>query len=93
MVVELKAREFQPGDASQLNFYVNLANDHLKSKDDHETIGLLLCKGKNDVVAEYSLKGFSNAFGISDYQISKVIPEELRSELPQIEDIEQEFKE
>jgi hypothetical protein len=93
VVVELKAREFQPGDASQLNFYVNLANDFLKSNDDHESIGLLLCKGKNDVVAEYSLKGFSNSIGISDYQLSKVVPEELQSELPQIEDLEKEFKE
>ncbi|GAA0879287.1 hypothetical protein GCM10009119_22550 [Algoriphagus jejuensis] len=93
IIVELKAREFRPGDASQLNFYVNVANDFLKSADDNETIGLLLCKGKNELVAEYSLKGFSNALGVSDYQISKAIPEELKSELPQIEEIEEEFRE
>jgi predicted nuclease of restriction endonuclease-like (RecB) superfamily len=93
VIVELKAREFEPGDASQLNFYVNVANDKLKGENDNETIGLLLCKGKNEVVAEYSLKGISNALGISDYQISKIIPEPLQSELPQIEDIEDEFKE
>jgi len=93
VIVELKAREFEPGDASQLNFYVNVANDKLKVENDNETIGLLLCKGKNEVVAEYSLKGISNALGISDYQISKIIPEPLQSELPQIEDIEDEFKE
>ncbi len=79
IVVELKAREFEPGDVSQLNFYVNVANDFLKSVGDNETIGLLLCKGKNEVVAEYSLKGFTNALGISDYQISKIIPEEIKS--------------
>ncbi|MFC3416189.1 PDDEXK nuclease domain-containing protein [Algoriphagus hitonicola] len=92
VVVELKAREFRPGDASQLNFYVNVANDFLKSDEDNETIGLLLCKGKNNVVAEYSLKGLSNALGVSNYQTSKIIPDELQSELPQLETIEKEFK-
>lgn len=93
IIVELKAREFKPGDASQLNFYVNVANDVLKGHGDHETIGLLLCKGKNEVVAEYSLKGFSNALGVSDYQISSALPEELKSELPQIVEIENELNE
>ena len=93
VVVELKARPFEPGDASQLNFYVNLVNDKLKATEDNDTIGLLLCKGKNEVIAEYALKGYNNAIGISDYQISKAIPEELKSLLPQIEDIENEFKE
>jgi predicted nuclease of restriction endonuclease-like (RecB) superfamily len=93
VVVELKARPFEPGDASQLNFYVNLVNDKLKATRDNDTIGLLLCKGKNEVIAEYALKGYNNAIGISDYQISKAIPEELKSLLPQIEDIENEFKE
>ena len=82
---------FEPGDASQLNFYVNVVNDKLKKKGDNDTIGLLLCKGKNEVVAEYSLKGYNNAIGISDYQISKAVPEELKSVLPQIEDIENEL--
>ncbi|SDC89016.1 Predicted nuclease of restriction endonuclease-like (RecB) superfamily, DUF1016 family [Algoriphagus faecimaris] len=93
IIVELKAREFRPGDASQLNFYVNVANDFLKTDDDNETIGLLLCKGKNNVVAEYSLKGLSNALGVSNYQTSKIIPDELKSDLPQLEIIEREFKE
>ncbi|MCH5716879.1 PDDEXK nuclease domain-containing protein [Niabella hibiscisoli] len=93
VVVELKARPFQPGDVSQLNFYVNLVNDKLKAKDDNPTIGLLLCKGKNEVVAEYSLMGISNALGISDYQLSKVVPEEIKSQLPDIKEIEKELKE
>jgi predicted nuclease of restriction endonuclease-like (RecB) superfamily len=92
VIVELKARPFEPGDASQLNFYVNVANDKLKTKHDNDTIGLLLCKGKNEVLAEYSLKGYSNAIGVSDYQISKAIPEELKSSLPQVEDIENELR-
>jgi len=92
IVVELKARPFEPGDASQMNFYVNLINDTMKSPTDQNTIGLLLCKGKNNVLAEYSLKGYSNAIGISDYQISKIIPDELKSSLPKIEEIEKELK-
>lgn len=92
VVVELKARPFEPGDPAQLNFYVNIVNDKLKTIHDNDTIGLLLCKGKNDLVAEYSLKGYKNAIGVSDYQLSKAIPEELKSSLPQIEDIENELK-
>lgn len=88
VVVELKARPFKPGDASQLNFYVNVVNDKMKAKEDNDTIGLLLCKGKNNTVAEYALKGYNNAIGISDYQFSKALPEELKSSLPQIEDLE-----
>ncbi len=92
VVVELKARPFQPGDASQLNFYVNVVNDLLKAADDNPTIGLLLCKGKNEVVAEYSLMGMSNALGISDYQLSKAVPDEIKSQLPDIKEIEKELK-
>lgn len=92
VVVELKARPFEPGDASQLNFYVNVVNDKLKTATDNNTIGMLLCKGKNDVVAEYALKGYNNAIGVSDYQISKAIPNELKTSLPQIEDLENELK-
>jgi predicted nuclease of restriction endonuclease-like (RecB) superfamily len=92
VVVELKARPFEPGDASQLNFYVNVVNDKLKTAADNDTIGILLCKGKNEVVAEYALKGYNNAIGVSDYQISKAIPNELISSLPQIEELENELK-
>jgi len=92
IVVELKAKEFKPGDASQLNFYINLINDKLKTENDNNTIGLLLCKGKSEIIAEYALKGYSNPIGVSDYLLSKAIPEELKSLLPQIEDIENELK-
>lgn len=92
VVVELKARPFEPGDASQLNFYVNVVNDKLKSATDNDTIGILLCKGKNEVVAEYALKGYNNAIGISDYQLSKAIPNELKPSLPQIDELENELR-
>lgn len=91
VVVELKARPFEPGDAGQLNFYVNVVNDKLKGAHDENTIGLLLCKGKNEVLAEYALKGYNQPIGISDYQISKAIPKELKSSLPDITDLENEL--
>ncbi len=91
VVVELKARPFEPGDAGQLNFYVNVVNDKMKGIQDQNTIGLLLCKGKNDVLAEYTLKGYNQPIGVSDYQISKAIPEELKSSLPDINDLENEL--
>lgn len=92
VVVELKARPFEPGDASQLNFYINVVNDKLKTPADNDTIGILLCKGKNEVVAEYALKGYNNAIGVSDYQLSKAIPSDLKSSLPRIEDLENELR-
>lgn len=91
VVVELKARPFEPGDAGQLNFYVNVVNDKMKGPQDEDTIGLLLCKGKNEVLAEYALKGYNQPMGVSDYQVSKAIPEELRSSLPDISDLENEL--
>jgi predicted nuclease of restriction endonuclease-like (RecB) superfamily len=91
VVVELKAREFKPGDPAQLNFYINVINDTLKTDKDNDTIGILLCKGKNEVLAEYALKGYNNPISVSDYELSKYIPEELKSTLPQIYDLEQEL--
>ena len=91
VVVELKTGEFEPGDAGQLNFYVNLVNDKCKAENDNDTIGILLCKGKSKVLAEYALKSIKQPIGVSDYQLSKAIPEELRSQLPQIDDLEKEL--
>lgn len=93
VVVELKARAFEPGDPAQLNFYINVINDQLKTDLDRDTIGILLCKGKDEVVAEYALKGYNNPIGVSDYELSKAIPEELQSTLPDIEKLEKELKE
>lgn len=93
VVVELKAREFEPKDPAQLNFYINVINGTLKSDKDNDTIGILLCKGKNEVLAEYALVGYNQPIGVADYQISKAIPEELKSTLPDIEDLEKELGE
>jgi predicted nuclease of restriction endonuclease-like (RecB) superfamily len=92
VVVELKANKFKPEYIGQLNFYVNVVNDKLKGEHDNRTIGLLLCKGKDEVMARYALEGYSQPMGISDYHLSDVVPEELKSSLPTIEEVEEELK-
>ena len=83
MVVELKATPFKPEYAGQLNFYMG--------ENDNKTIGLLLCKGKDEIVAQYALTGYDQPIGISDYQLSKAVPEKLKSALPSIEQVEEEL--
>ena len=91
IVVELKATPFKPEYAGQLNFYINVVDDKMRGENDHKTIGLLLCKGKDEVVAQYALTGYDQPIGISDYQLSKAIPENLKSVLPSIEEVEEEL--
>jgi len=91
VVVELKATPFKPEYAGQLNFYLNVVNDKLKGEHDNNTIGLLLCRGKDEIVAQYSLEGYNQPMGVSDYQLSTAIPDELKSALPTIEEVEQEL--
>ncbi|MCR1842113.1 PDDEXK nuclease domain-containing protein [Murimonas intestini] len=94
VVIELKACDFEPGFISQLNMYQNVVNDVLRHPDDQPTIGLLLVKGKNETVVEYSLAGYKNPIGVAEWknQIAKALPEELRSSLPSIEEIEKELE-
>ena len=94
VVIELKACDFEPGFISQLNMYQNIVNDILRHPDDKPTIGLLLVKGKNETVVEYSLAGYQNPIGVAEWknQTAKALPEELRSSLPSIEEIEKELE-
>ncbi|MCS3182745.1 PDDEXK nuclease domain-containing protein [Bacteroides thetaiotaomicron] len=91
VVVELKATPFKPEYAGQLNFYINVVDDKLRGENDNKTIGLLLCKGKDEIVAQYALTGYDQPIGISDYQLSKAVPENLKSALPSIEQVEKEL--
>ena len=91
VVVELKANPFKPEYAGQLNFYINVVDDKLRGENDNKTIGLLLCKGKDEIVAQYALTGYDQPIGISDYQLSKAVPENLKSALPSIEQVEEEL--
>ncbi len=94
IVVELKACDFEPGFVSQLNMYQNVVNDVLCHPDDKPTIGLLLVKGKNKTVVEYSLAGYQNPIGVAEWQnqVAAALPEELKSSLPSIEEIEKELE-
>ena len=88
VVIELKTGEFKPEYAGQLNFYLSAVDGILKQEQDNPSIGLLLCKSKNDLVAEYSLKDMSKPIGVSAYQVTSNLPEELGKQLPSIEDIQ-----
>ncbi|MCD7725609.1 MAG: PDDEXK nuclease domain-containing protein [Clostridiales bacterium] len=88
VVIELKTGEFKPEYAGQLNFYLSAVDGILKKPEDNPTIGLLLCKNKNDLVAEYSLKDMNKPIGISEYKVTGILPDDLATQLPSIEDIE-----
>ena len=91
VVVELKATPFKPEYMGQLNFYINVVDDTLRGEHDNKTIGLLLCNGGDKVVAQYGLSGYDQPIGVSDYQLSKAIPDNLKSALPTVEEVEEEL--
>lgn len=93
VVVELKARKFKPTDAGQLNFYLSAIDDMLRKEGDNSTIGILLCKEKDKLTAEYALKDINKPVGVSEYKLLQDIPEYLQSQLPNAEDIELHIKE
>ncbi len=89
VVIELKAGKFQPEHLGQLGFYLTAVDRQVKREDDNPSIGLLLCKSKNKVVAEYALGGKTQPMGIAEYQLIESLPAELQTSLPSIESIEQ----
>jgi predicted nuclease of restriction endonuclease-like (RecB) superfamily len=92
VVVELKAGAFKPEHAGQLGFYLSAVDAQVKSEADGPTIGLLLCKTKNRVVAEYALRDSNKPMGVAEYQLVAALPQELQTSLPSIEQIEQELE-
>lgn len=88
VVVELKTTDFKPSYAGQLNFYLSAVDNILKTEHDQATIGILLCKSKNRVVAEYALKDISKPIGVAEYQLIESLPKDLETSLPSIEQIE-----
>ncbi len=91
VVVELKAGAFKPEHAGQLNFYLSAVDAQVKAPDDKPTIGLLLCKEKNRLVAEYALSGIERPIGVANYELVRALPEPLDTSLPSIEEIEAEL--
>lgn len=92
VVIELKTGDFKPEYAGQLNFYLSAVDGILKKEQDNPSIGLLLCKSKNNVVAEYSLKDISKPIGVSEYKITSSLPGNLEKQLPSVEDIQKRIK-
>jgi hypothetical protein len=91
VVLELKTDNFKPEHTGKLNFYLYVVDDQLKDKGDNPSIGIILCKNKNKVVAEYSLKDLSKPIGVTEYQLTESIPENLKTSLPSIEELENEL--
>ena len=92
VVIELKAQSFHPSFLGQLSFYVSAINHQFKTDIDNPTIGLLICKDKDNVVAKYALESYKEPMGISEYQLSKLFPKDFKSSMPTIEELEKGLK-
>jgi len=93
VVVELKAGVFKPEHAGKLNFYLSAVDSLVKRKEDNPTIGILLCKKKDRVEAEFALRDINKPIGISDYLLTKAVPQEIMTKLPTVEQLENELSE
>ena len=91
VVIEVKTGEFTPADLGQLGTYVVAVNHILKKPDENPTLGLLICKSKDNVLAKYALESSNVPIGVSEYELAKLYPADLKSSLPSIEDIEHEL--
>lgn len=91
IVIDLKKGDFIPEYAGKMNFYCSAVDDLLKHPSDQATIGLILCKGKDKIFAEYALRDFNKPIGISEYELTQILPDKLKSNLPSIEEIEKEL--
>lgn len=88
MVVEVKTTEFDSENIGQLGTYVTAVNHILKRDGDNPTVGLLICKTKDNVLAQYALESMAVPIGISEYELSKLYPVDFKSSMPSIEEIE-----
>ena len=92
VVIELKNTKFIPEYAGKLNFYLSAVDSLVKQEDDKPTIGILLCRDKNNIETEFALRDINKPMGVSEFQLTEILPEELKSSLPSIEEIENEMK-
>ncbi len=84
VVIELKDKDFKPEYAGKMNFYLSAVDDLLKHLTDNPSIGLILCKSKNEVLAEYTLRDMTKPIGLAEYRLTKALPKDLRTSLPLI---------
>jgi len=92
VAVELKTGDFKPEYAGKINFYLSVLDDVLKTRRDNPSIGIILCKTKNRIIAEYALRDMTKPIGVSEYKIVAQVPDELKASLPTIEKIESELE-
>jgi hypothetical protein len=93
IVIDLKKGDFKPEYAGKMNFYCSAVDDLMKHANDEPTIGLILCENKNKIVAEYTLRDTLKPIGVSEYEFTRSLPDNLKPSLPSIEDIENELSE
>lgn len=91
VVIELKNTRFMPEYAGKLNFYLSAVDSLVKDESDKPTIGMILCREKNNIEAEFALRDLNKPIGISEFNLTEIVPDELKSSLPTIEEIEKEF--
>ena len=92
VVIELKTTDFKPEYSGQINFYVNVIDSKLRRPTDNPTIGIILCRSKTKSVVEYALRGMSQPIGVSTYRTTAALPDEFKTKLPSIEDLQGQFK-
>jgi predicted nuclease of restriction endonuclease-like (RecB) superfamily len=91
IIIELKDKDFKPEYAGKLNFYLSAVDDLIKHPSDNPSVGLILCKSKNNVLAEYALRDMTKPIGLAEYQLTEALPEEIKTALPSIEELEAEL--
>jgi hypothetical protein len=92
VVVELKAGEFQPEFSGKMNLYLSAIDDLVRHQDDKPSIGIILCKSKNKVVAEYALRDLRKPVGVSEYRLTEALPKVFQRSLPTVKQLEAELK-
>lgn len=91
VVIDLKTSEFEPGYAGKMNFYLSAVDDLLKMNSDQSSIGIILCKSKNEIEVEYALGDIKKPMGISEFTFNE-LPEEIKRNMPTVKELENEFK-
>jgi predicted nuclease of restriction endonuclease-like (RecB) superfamily len=91
VVLDLKMTQFQPEYSGKMNFYLSAVDDLLRHPDDQPSIGIILCKAKNKVVAEYALRDIRKPVGVSEYRLTEALPKALRESLPTVQELEAEL--
>ncbi len=91
VVIELKIEDFKPEFAGKMNFYLSAVDDQLRHPDDKPTIGIILCKGRNEMIVEYALRDSSKPIGVAQYQLSHALPPQLEEDLPTVAEFAREF--